>query len=111
MRKFSKDMMGASAIPIILALLKNKETYGYEIMKDLEKLSSGKIIWKEGSLYPVLKKMETSKLIESVWNVEDHDRPRKYYKILPKGKEELALYLEDFEMVTDILNNLLKLKS
>lgn len=54
--------------------------------------------------------METSNLIESVWNIEDHDRPRKYYKILPKGKEELALYLEDFKMITDILNNLLKLK-
>jgi PadR family transcriptional regulator PadR len=84
MKKISKEQMGANAQLMILLILKREDSYGYSIMQELKEISSGSIIWKEGSLYPVLKKMETNKLIKSYWNVKDHDRPRKYYKILKK---------------------------
>ena len=103
--------MGASAIPLILALLKKGDTYGYEIMQVLKERSAGRINWKEGSLYPVLSKMEQRKLTKSYWNVKDHDRPRKYYKILQKGHEELELLLEEREFISDILSDILKPKN
>ncbi|NQU33575.1 MAG: helix-turn-helix transcriptional regulator, partial [Bacteroidetes bacterium] len=53
MRKIPKELMGASSIPIILSILQDDDTYGYEIMKKLKELSDGRIVWKEGSLYPV----------------------------------------------------------
>lgn len=102
--------MGASAVPFVLALLRNSETYGYEIMQVLKERSAGRINWKEGNLYPVLSKMEQRKLIKSYWNVKDQDRPRKYYKILQKGHEELELLLEERRLIADILSDILNPK-
>jgi len=107
MNKISKELMGASAVPLVLALLKKSDTYGYEIMQVLKERSSGKINWKEGSLYPVLSKMEKRKLIKSYWNVKDYDRPRKYYSILQKGQKELELLLEERKLISDILSDIL----
>jgi DNA-binding PadR family transcriptional regulator len=106
MKKISKEQMGANANAMILLILKREDSYGYAIMKELKDISSGRIIWKEGSLYPVLKKMETKKLIKSYWNVKDHDRPRKYYKILVKGINELEVFLEEQDFMVKLINTL-----
>lgn len=96
-------MMGAFSTPFVLSLVKQKDTYGYEIMQKAKEFSSGRIVWKEGSLYPVLKKMETLKYISSYWDLKTSDRPRKYYKILKKGNEELELFKEDWKLLSNIL--------
>lgn len=106
MRKIPKELMGASSVPLILSILLKQDTYGYEIMKQLKELSNGRIVWKEGSLYPVLKKMEESKFIKSYWNIKDFDRPRKYYKILEGGKSALIEAREDWALMQDILDDL-----
>jgi len=106
MNSISKELMGASAMPFILSIVNEKDAYGYEIMAKLKEFSNGRIHWKEGSLYPVLKKMQDLKYIKSYWNTEDFDRPRKYYKILAGGKKELASLKDDWIMVNDILKTL-----
>ncbi len=106
MRKIPKELMGASSIPIILSILQDDDTYGYEIMKKLKELSGGRIVWKEGSLYPVLKKMEALKYIKSYWNVKQFDRPRKYYKVLAKGNVALEESKEDWALMQNILSGL-----
>jgi PadR family transcriptional regulator, regulatory protein PadR len=58
MGKISKELVGASAVPIILSILDKNESYGYEIMQKVKELSKTRIEWKEGSLYPVLHKLE-----------------------------------------------------
>ena len=108
MKKISKEQMGANAMPLVLLLLKNGDSYGYSIMQKLKEVSSGRIIWKEGSLYPVLKKMETKKFIKAYWNIKDFDRPRKYYKILIKGISELELMQEELELMEKIRSTLKK---
>ena len=57
MNKISKELVGASAVPIILSILDKKESYGYEIMQKVKDLSDNRIEWKEGSLYQVLHKL------------------------------------------------------
>jgi len=106
MRKIPKELMGASSIPLILSILQNDDTYGYEIMKKLKEISEGRIIWKEGSLYPVLKKMESLRYIKSYWNVKQFDRPRKYYKIMAKGNEALNDSKEDWALMQNIFTYL-----
>lgn len=106
MNKISKEQMGANAILMVLLILKREDSYGYSIMSTLAKISSERIIWKEGSLYPVLKKMETKKLIKSYWNVKDHGRPRKYYKLLQKGLIELETLLEEQQFMLKIVSAL-----
>ncbi len=107
MGKISKELMGASSNLFILSLLQNGDAYGYEVMQKFKELSGGRIAWKEGSLYPVLKKLEKSKKIKSYWNVEGFDRPRKYYKILAKGKEALKQEKADWDMMHSILNKIM----
>ncbi|NOR74456.1 MAG: PadR family transcriptional regulator [Draconibacterium sp.] len=106
MKNISKEQMGANAMSMVLLILKREDSYGYAIMKELKEISLGRIIWKEGSLYPVLKKMETKKLIKSYWNVKDHDRPRKYYKILKTGLDELEELLEEHNFMMKIISTL-----
>ena len=53
----SKDLIAASSRPLILSLLSKKESYGYEIIKNIQELSQNQITWKDGTLYPVLKKL------------------------------------------------------
>lgn len=106
MRKIPKELMGASSIPLILSILQEDDTYGYEVMKKLKELSKGRIIWKEGSLYPVLKKMESLNYIKSYWNVKQFDRPRKYYKILSAGVLALEDSKEDWKLMQTIFDGL-----
>lgn len=104
----SKEQMGANAILMILLILKREDSYGYSIMLELKEISSGRIKWKEGSMYPVLKKLGELKLIKSYWNVKDFDRPRKYYKIQPKGLSELDALLAERELVEKVISTLQK---
>ena len=106
MNKISKEQMGANSVLIILLILKREDSYGYSITQELKHLSTGRINWKEGSLYPVLKKLESNKLIKSTWNIKESDRPRKYYKILEKGVNELEKILEEREFMNSILEAL-----
>ena len=89
MEKFSKELIGASSIPIILSILSKGDSYGYEIIKTIKDLSANKIDFKDGTMYPVLHKLEKRQLILSFWKTSENGRKRKYYKITNKGREEL----------------------
>lgn len=95
----SKDLVAASATPLILAILKEKDSYGYSIIKRIKELSKNEIEWTEGMLYPVLHRLEEQKLIESYWQVAETGRKRKYYKIKEEGKQELQAQLMQWEIV------------
>ena len=72
---------------IILSSLLNGEKYGYEITKEVARLTNNEILLKEGSLYPALHKLEKEGLAESYWQQQEPGKPgRKYYKITEKGK-------------------------
>lgn len=108
MSKISKELVGASAIPIILAILDKRDSYGYEIMAKVKTLSDGKIEWKEGSLYPVLHKLEKNGLIKSLWKMAENGRHRKYYAINKKGRKALHVEFEDWNLVFNMLSDLCK---
>jgi len=94
----SKDLIAASSRPLILSLLSKKESYGYEIIKNIQELSANEIVWKEGTLYPVLKKLCENKLIESTWKTVD-GRKRKYYNITAAGLELLKEEQSQWQIV------------
>ncbi len=106
MRRVSKELMGASSIPIILSVLEKEDSYGYEIMSKVRDLSNERIKWKEGSIYPVLKKLEAKKLIKSYWNLKKDLRPRKYYSISKLGKRALNEEKEDWTLMNEIFVHL-----
>ena len=87
----SKELVGASARPILLTILSRGESYGYAIMQRVHDLSDGEVAWKDGMLYPVLHRLEDEELITSFWRISEAGRRRKYYSITPKGREALEV--------------------
>ena len=85
----TKALVAASSKPLILSLLAHGESYGYQIIKHVERLSGGTLSWTDAMLYPVLQRMEKEGLIESRWAVLENGRKRKYYQLTPSGKEVL----------------------
>ena len=110
MEKLSKELIGASSIPIILSFLSEKESYGYEIIQNVKKISQGEIEYGDGTLYPVLHKLEKKGLIESFWKVSESGRKRKYYKICSKGQTELQNQKENWIFINQIISKLWKIE-
>lgn len=106
MSKISKELVGASAVPIILSILDKSESYGYEIMQKVKELSEQRIEWKEGSLYPVLHKLEKNGLIKSLWKMAENGRHRKYYAINKKGRKALQEEIDNWSLVHTMLTEL-----
>jgi len=99
----SKDLIAASATPLILAILKENDSYGYAIIKRVKEMSENQLIWTEGMLYPVLHRLEEQQLIESYWNKSEAGRQRKYYRIKDAGLSELELQRQQWEVVHSAL--------
>jgi DNA-binding PadR family transcriptional regulator len=79
------DLTRAVVEPLVLRLVSEKAMYGYEIIKVVHQRTNGAFEWKEGTLYPVLHRLEGSGLIKSEWSIADSGRNRKYYSITRKG--------------------------
>lgn len=100
----------ATTKTLILAILDNRrESYGYEIIQLVDKLSGGAFQWKDGMLYPVLHRMEKDGLIASRWDVANNSRKRKYYRITSKGRQELGVQRKYWELANTIMNRAWKL--
>jgi len=108
MSKFSKELVGATSTPIILSILSKKESYGYEIIQEVKNISNGEIAYGDGTMYPVLHKMEKKGLIESFWKISDSGRKRKYYKINKQGIKHLDLEKENWLIVNQMISKLWK---
>jgi DNA-binding PadR family transcriptional regulator len=106
MQDLPKDLIAASSIPLLLTILQKGESYGYEIIKMLKEKSGGKLDFAEGTLYPILKKMEEKGWLTSTWKKADNERERKYYQLTTKGKKQLILEKENWTSVNLILQNL-----
>lgn len=106
MRSISKELMGASAVPLVLSVLKAGDSYGYEIVQRVKELTNGSIAWQEASIYPVVKKLEISEKVKSYWDLETGDRPRKYYTILEDGLKQLEQNKQEWQMMNKVFETL-----
>ena len=88
--KLAKDLVAASAVPLILAILDDGESYGYAIMQRVRELSGGEIEWTDGMLYPVLHRLEAQGYVTARWDASDAGRRRKYYALSNAGRKMLA---------------------
>jgi hypothetical protein len=104
--ELTKELMGASVAPLILAILKDGESYGYALIQRVRALSSGEIEWTDGMLYPVLHRLEEQQLIESYWKTAENGRKRKYYLMKDSGHKALAIQREQWRLVSQTLNQL-----
>src|SRR6476646_8462517 len=86
---FNRELVKGSTSLLLLQLLEERDMYGYELVKELEKRSSNEFSFKEGTLYPALHKLEKQEYIECYWQEQQKGPARKYYRITEAGKDLL----------------------
>jgi len=106
--KYEKQIKKGVLEILVLKLLAKGEKYGYQLINELKEKSNGLFVLKEGTLYPILYRIEDEYLVSSRWSEpKGKEISRKYYHITEKGKqelEELCGLWEDFQKcVTAIL--------
>ena len=98
-----KPLLAASFEPLVLALLARGETYGYEIIQHIQKLSEGKIVWTANRIYPLLHDLEHRKLIASTWQKNGPGPGRKYYRLTKKGELAVTKTKQDWLDINALL--------
>jgi DNA-binding PadR family transcriptional regulator len=99
----AKDLVAASAAPMVLGILADGESYGYAILARVRVLSGGHIEWTDGLLYPLLHRLEEQGLVQATWGTAESGRKRKYYRITAQGRDSLAEHQSQWRAVTEAL--------
>lgn len=90
----------------ILSVISRKETYGYEISQELEKYGFGRIA--EGTVYPLLLRLEKNGLVSAELRSSELGPKRKYYRLTEAGRQELTRFTESFAELSRAVNSLLE---
>ena len=101
-----KDLVAASATPLVLAILSEEDSYGYAILKRVAELSGDQLEWTDGMLYPLLHRLERLGYVEATWKTPTGERRRKYYRITPEGAATLQEQRHQWTVVTEVLDRL-----
>jgi len=99
-----KELIAASTEPLILSLLAQGENYGYALIQKVREMSSDRIRWTDGMLYPVLHRLEKQGRIKSRWKTSETGRKRKYYSIKKEGRVALVKSQEQWRVVHETLS-------
>lgn len=102
----SSQMLKGTLEGCVLAIISKKETYGYEISEQLKEYGFGKIT--EGTIYPLLLRLEKNDLIKAIYRVSEVGPKRKYYFLTPKGSAELKNFFESYCELENAVNLLMK---
>jgi DNA-binding PadR family transcriptional regulator len=97
--EIQKDLVAASATPLVLAILSEGESYGYAIIKRVAELSGGELRWTDGMLYPILHRLERNGYVEAIWGQSETGRKRKYYRLKPAGAAQLERQRREWHVV------------
>lgn len=89
---------------MILSLVEDEQLYGYAIVRELKE--RGGLVAGEGTVYPVLRRLEADGLVTAAWSDEGPAGPRKYYRITDGGRAFLARAWEEWGAVSSALDGL-----
>jgi DNA-binding PadR family transcriptional regulator len=103
-----KDLVAASATPLVLAILAENENYGYAILKRVRELSGGELEWTDGMLYPLLHRLGRLGYATTEWRIPADGRRRRYYAITDHGRSALAEQQRQWETVTRALGDVFR---
>jgi DNA-binding PadR family transcriptional regulator len=83
---FNTELVGSTVEMLVLKLLSERTMYGYEIIQIVNERTEGAFNWKEGTLYPVLHRLENQGYLATEWQTGDTGKKRKYYQLTRKGQ-------------------------
>ena len=100
-----KDLVAASATPLVLAILAESESYGYAILKRVRDISEGELEWTDGMLYPLLHRLHRLGYVTREWRIPPEGRRRRYYSITDEGQAALAEHRRQWVTVARALGD------
>jgi PadR family transcriptional regulator PadR len=96
--------MNRGFLQILTLVALQQKTYGYKMLKSFEQLGYSV---EENTLYPILRRLEKNGWVKSEWEIGE-DRPKKYYRISPTGRQVRDRALSQWNSQNEILRILLK---
>lgn len=99
----NKDLVAASATPLVLAILAEGDSYGYAILKRVRELSGGELEWTDGMLYPLLHRLHRLGYVTTEWRTPA-GRRRRYYAITEEGRAAVVEQQQQWTAVTRALS-------
>jgi PadR family transcriptional regulator, regulatory protein PadR len=99
----NKEMLKGTIDLLILSILNERDSYGYEISKAIKVRTEGAFEIQEATLYLSLKRLEKQKAVSAYWGKESHGGRRKYYAITEYGKELLYQFIQDWRHISTIV--------
>lgn len=106
LENIQKDLVAASATPLVLAILSEGQSYGYAIIKRVSELSQGKLQWTDGMVYPLLHRLERNGYVKAIWGKSETGRRRKYYRLTQAGDEHLEQQRKQWQTVDSALRGI-----
>ncbi|MCP3027769.1 PadR family transcriptional regulator [Halobacillus sp. A5] len=106
--KISNDLIRGHTDTIVLNILQQHDSYGYQMYKTILELSEGQYELKEATLYTAFRRLEKEGYIASYWGDETQGGRRKYYRITAEGEERFKQNKKDWEFAKEILNKLIE---
>ncbi len=101
---YHKELLKGNTETLLLSLLAGEPMYGYRIVKEMGRRSSGYFQFKEGTLYPALHRLEAAELVEGRWGEAESGIPRRYYHITTKGQKMLDERLREWQRFSTAVN-------
>lgn len=92
---------------LVLSLLNKKSAYGYELVKKMEEKVSF-LVFEQGTIYPILRRLEKRELLSSNWSYEDKNKPKKYYSLTPEGERALDMMVRTWLKLTDEIGEIIE---
>jgi PadR family transcriptional regulator PadR len=105
-----RELKRGSLELIVLHLLERGEAYGYEIVTKLATETNGALGVTDGTLYPVLYRLERSEFVAVRWETPERGVPRKYYRLTNAGRDELARLKHEWTAFASAMAKLLGTK-
>lgn len=100
--KYERQMKKGVLDMLVLKLLEQEPKYGYQIIQEMKEKSEEIFLLKDGTLYPILYRLEEDGLVRSRWSgPEGKQIPRKYYEITPSGTETLGQITMVWKHISD----------
>jgi PadR family transcriptional regulator PadR len=109
-KSLARELKRGTLEMILLKLLSPQPMYGYELIAALEKQGGESFSLKEGTLYPVLYRLEDAGLVETQWKTLDRGVPRKYYNLTKAGIKELQRLISEWQTFVDSVNRLIEME-
>jgi PadR family transcriptional regulator PadR len=106
-KSLDRELKRGTLDMILLKLLAERPMYGYELITTLEQRGGEAFQLKEGTLYPVLYRLENAGQIEPRWETAERGVPRKYYTLTPSGRAQLRALTAEWRAFAAAVEQLL----